>query len=146
MVNRKIIINKIPYLLIIQTKNMQIFRFYFGNKFIFSFFSDKERCLSSHGYLLKMFQLFPMFIYPRCRCIRDWDRKRHCSYIRWQVRNRCARVEINQQIYQLQAFLQVDSSCKFDFFSKSLVFLHKCATCSESPSNVSTMVKRFIHK
>ena len=43
--------------------------------------------------------------------------------------------------YIAQAFDQIEISHKSDFFSpKWPIFLHACATCSELPSNISTMI------
>ena len=53
----------------------------------------------------------------------------HGTYIRWYLRNRCARKE---------QYLYFDLSKAFDYTERTN-FLYACATCYELPSNISTM-------
>ena len=53
--------------------------------------------------------------------------------------------QVNQAFrFVSKAFRFIDRVVKSDFFQKSVILLQTCATCSELPSNISTMVLIFI--
>ena len=66
----------------------------------------------------------------------------HGTYIRWQLRNRCARYEQSLSFNLYKEFGLIDSSHNLSFFSpKRSIFLHECATYNELPYNLTTMDK-----
>ena len=63
----------------------------------------------------------------------------HGRYVRWQLRNRCTRMEQSLLSYLFMA--QIKSSQKSDLFISEITsFLHTCALCSQLPSSISTML------
>ena len=66
------------------------------------------------------------------------------TYIRWQLRNRCAHKDLS--MFDLFKALElIESNHKSFFFFKNTFFLHTCATCSELPSNISTIGLALFH-
>ena len=59
------------------------------------------------------------------------------TYIRWVFRNRCARKEQALLFDLFKAFDEI--GCIYNNSPTSPTFLHACATCSEIPSDISTM-------
>ena len=51
--------------------------------------------------------------------------------IRWFLRNRCAREDWNRQFHQIEVFVKIDSSRKFDIYFQNC-FIHTCPICSVS--------------
>ena len=81
-------------------------------------------------------------LYCKTTYIRDARALRinHGTYIGWYFRNKCARKNLCLLFDLLQAFNYIESSHKSKIFStKGPIFLHAYATCSELPSNISTM-------
>ena len=68
--------------------------------------------------------------------------KNHGKYSSWELRNRYARKE--QSCLDLfKAFYWIKQSHIWFFFrKKNPIFFHACATCSELPFNISTMLNR----
>ena len=75
------------------------------------------------------------------RLFRELNRSTHGTYIRGQLRYRCARTEQSLLFSLIKAFDQIQSSHTSDFFfsPKGNIHLHACATCSNLPSNIITM-------
>ena len=86
------------------------------------------------------FKCAPVCIYHIFINVKVYGWQCHGTYIRWKLRNGCARKKQSLLFDLFKAMICSRAvTNRFFFLRKDLFILRECATCSELPSNISTM-------